>query len=128
MITAGTLLIEKDALYPRFFDSRDDASPRAWMSLTHSLNPAELAAALSAGGWTFFYMAQVIRKRAFGFDRAKMTQAALASVITSVRGQGCNTLEVDGVATGSWLGLSWVDVSAHARHIQKGTFFSGLTR
>jgi hypothetical protein len=125
MITSGTLLIDKNALCPRFFDLRDGTNPQAWMSVTHSFNPRELAAALSDGGWTFFYMAQAIRKRAFGFDQARMTQAALAGVIASVREQKCNSLEIDRVTSGTWLGLSWVDVSAHARHLQKGSFFTG---
>jgi hypothetical protein len=125
MIASGALLIEKDALSPDFFHLRDDSNPRAWMSVTHSFNPRELAGALSAGGWTFFYMAQAIRKRAFGFDRAKMSQAALGGVIARVREQGCNAVEVDEVTSGSWLGLSWVAVSAHARQIQKGSIFPG---
>jgi hypothetical protein len=54
-----------------------------------------------------------------------MTQAALAGVIASVREQKCNSLEIDRVTSGTWLGLSWVDVSAHARHLQKGSFFTG---
>lgn len=125
MITSGTLLIERDAPSPSFFHLRDDANPRTWMSATHSFNPQELAAALTAGGWTFFYMANVIRKRAFGFDRARMTRTALSGVLASVRAQGCNSVQVDRVASGSCLGLSWVDVAAHARHIQKGAFFTG---
>ena len=64
-------------------------------------------------------MASAIRRRAFGFDRAKRIQAALKRVMSNVR-------EIDGVATHSFLGIPYVSVSAHPRHIQKNMLFSAL--
>ena len=40
--------------------------------------------------------------------------------------QKCNCLEIDEVATRSFLGMPGVSVSAHTRHIQKGMTFSGV--
>lgn len=125
MIGSGTILIEKDALHPRCFQLRDDSSPSAWMSVTHNLTPRELEKELSTTGWTFFYMASAIRMTAFGFDRAKTIHAALKHVIANVKRQKCNCLEIDGVAAHSFLGIPYVSVSAHPRHIQKGMLFSG---
>ena len=124
MIKPGTILIEKGTLSPRFFQLEDDAYPNAWMSVTHGFSPHELEKELDAAGWTFFYMASAIRMTAFGFDRARMIQAALKRLITNVRQQKCNCLEIDGVATHSLLGMPYVSVSAHPRHIQKGMTFS----
>ena len=125
MITSGTILIEKDALRPQCFQLEDDSCPNAWMSVTHNLTPHELEKELSTAGWTFFYMAGAIRTTAFGLNRARMIHAALKRVITKVRQQRCNCLEIGDVATHSLLGMPYVSVSAHPRHIQKGMVFFG---
>ncbi len=126
MIAPKSILIEKDAPHPRCFQLQDDSLPDAWMSVTHNLTPHELEKELSSTGWTFFYMASGIRRTAFGFDRAKMVEAALKRVIANVRQLRCNCLEIDAVATHSFLGMPYVSVSAHPRHIQKNMLFSGL--
>ena len=78
---------------------------------------------LATVGWTFFYMAGEIRTIALGFDKQKMIDAALRRLIANVRLQKCNCLEIDKVAAHSFLGLPYVSVSAHSRHIQKGSIF-----
>lgn len=125
MITSGTILMEKDALCPPFFHLTDDSSPNAWMSVTHDFTPRAFSEELSAAGWTFFYIASAMRATAFGFNRAKMIRAALKRIITNVRERKCNSLEIDGVAMHSFLGMPYVSVSAHPRHIQKGLVFAG---
>jgi hypothetical protein len=124
-ITSGTILIEKNALHPQCFQLRDHAYPDAWMRVTHDLTRPELEKQLRATGWTFFYMASAIRTRSFGFDRAKTIHAALKRIIANVKKQKCNCLEIDGVTAHSFLGMPYVSVSAHPRHIQKGMVFSG---
>jgi hypothetical protein len=54
-----------------------------------------------------------------------MIHAALKRLIANVKLQKCNCLEIDDVATHSLLGMPYVSVSAHPRHIQKGMLFSG---
>lgn len=125
MITSGTILIAKDAPHPQCFQLEDDSSANAWMRVKHNLNSHELEKALESAGWTFFYMAGAIRTIAFGFNRAKMIQAALKRLITNVKQQKCNCIEIDAVAAHSFLGMPYVSVSAHPRHIQKGMVFSG---
>jgi len=125
MITPGTILMDKDTLRPQCFQLEDDPYPNAWMSVRHTLTSHELEKELATAGWTFFYMAGAIRTMAFGFDRARMIHAALKRLIANVKLQRCNCLEIDDVATRSFLGMPYVSVSAHPRHIQKGIVFSG---
>jgi hypothetical protein len=124
MMEDGTILIEKHAACPQCFHLKDSFLSD-WMEVTHNLSPHEFEKQLSAAGWTFFYMVGVVRTTAFGFNRAKMIHAALKRLVTNVRQRRCNCLEIDDVATHSLLGLPYVNVSAHPRHIQKGAVFSG---
>jgi hypothetical protein len=125
MITPGTILMERDTLRPQCFQVEDGSNPNAWMTVKHNLNFHELEEELATAGWTFFYMANAIRPMALGFDREKMIHRALRRLITSVKLQECNCLEIDDVAVNSFLGIPYVSVSAHPRHIQKGMVFSG---
>jgi hypothetical protein len=125
MITSGSILIAGNAPRPPCVQVEDHAFPDGWVSVAHNLPPHELEKDLVAAGWTFFYVASAIKTTAFGFDRTKMIRAALQRVITSVSLQRCNCLEIDAVSTHSFLGLPYVSMTAHSRHIQKGATFSG---
>ena len=123
MIPPGKLFMERDAARPQCFQGQDDAHRTGWQPVRYNLTARELDTELSSRGWTFFYMANVVQKTAFGFDREKAVSAALKRVIASIREEGCNCLQIEKVETRSFLGIPYVSVSAHPRHIQKGMFF-----
>ncbi len=124
MITAGTILMEKNTACPEFFHILPAGSPCAWETVTHSLTHRELTSELSSQGWTFFYMANAIRITSCGFNRQKMIYAALQRLIECIKKQKCNCLEVDDVTMRRFLGIPYVQLTAHPRHIQKGMVFS----
>lgn len=124
------MLIERGTLLPQSFQLETELDPSAWipsawMPVRSSLNSCELENELATTGWTFFYMAGEVRATAFGLDRQKAVRTALKRLIASVRLQKCNCLEIDEVAMHAFLGMPYVIVSAHSRHIQKGMVFSG---
>ena len=125
MITSGTILIEHNALHPNCFQVEEKSYPEAWVEIKHSLSRRALEKELSDTGWNFFYIAGAVRATAFGFDQSGATRRALRGVIAKARRFDCNSLEVDGVATHSFLGVPYVSVTAHRRHIQKGLVFAG---
>lgn len=125
MIAPGAVLVKKGTPLPQRLGLENDSTAMGWASVSNHLNAHELEKELAAAGWTFFYMAGSIRATAFGFDRQKMVEAALRRVIANVGLQRCNCLEIDHVATHSFLGMPYMSVSAHSRHIQKGMVFSG---
>jgi hypothetical protein len=70
-------------------------------------------------------MAGKVKATAFGFDRQRAMDKALTRLIAGAMLQNCNGLEIDEVATRTFIGVPGVSVSAHTRHIQKGMMFSG---
>jgi hypothetical protein len=123
MITSGNLFMERDAPRPKCFQVQDDSHRTGWLAVKYNLTVHELETDLAIRGWTFFFMANVIRKSALGFDRERGTSAALKRVMASVREDGCNCLQIETVETHSFFGIPYVSVSAHPRHIQKGMVF-----
>ena len=124
MITPGDLFIQRDTARPRMFQIQDDAHRTGWSPVRHNLTAGELDTELSKLGWTFFYMANVIRKTALAFDREKAAATALKRVMASVREEGCNSLQVEDVERHSFMGIPYISVSVHPRHLQKSGVFS----
>ena len=88
---------------------------------------AQLDRELESAGWTFFYMAGEIRTRGFGFNDESRTDRAVAHVINAVKLEKCNCLEITQIRRRSLLGLPYMSVVAHARHIQKSRCFESVS-
>lgn len=125
IIAPGSILIANDTRLPEPLRLEKDQAATGWVSVADHLDRRQLTTSLAVAGWTFFYMAVAIRRTVFGFDKQKMINTALKRVFAAVKLRGCNCLEIDDVALHSFLGLPYVSVSGHSRHIQEGLVFSG---
>jgi hypothetical protein len=126
MIGPGTILVEETTARPQCLELEDSSHyATSWVPVkpTHAFQ--EFERELWSAGWTFFHMANAVSAISFGFDRARMTQVAVQRLIAKVREQRCNCFEVDDVALHSFLGMQYVRISAHPRHIQQGMVFTG---
>jgi hypothetical protein len=118
----GAILVENGTTLPGAMSLRRNALSEDWRSVP-KLDRSGLEAQLAEAGWTFFYMAGVVKKHAFGFDQEKRVRAAVGRVIKDVRSQNCNSLEITHLATKFFLGIPYASITAHARHIQDGCRF-----
>jgi len=125
-IGPGAILVQATTLLPEPLRLETDSNGCGWARVANTLDGCQLEKKLGAVGWTLFYMAGAIRTTVFGFKRQSMLHTALNRLIASARLQKCNCLEIDDIATHSFLGIPYVNVSAHSRHIQKGMVFSGV--
>ena len=119
-------MVQKGTILPPAFRPDSELYPNAWVAVKSSLDPHDLEKEFAALGWTFLYMAGKVKATAFGFDRRKSMDKALARLIGGAIRQKCNCLEIDEVSMRSFLGVPGVSVSAHTRHIQRGMIFSGV--
>ena|ERR1700687_5649438 len=126
-ISAGTILIEQSTLLPGTLGLESSSTESGWRSLVNHPDRHQLEEKLSAAGWRFFLMAGAIKSIGFGFARRTMIQAALKRLIAAVKLQKCNCLEIDTIAMRSFLGMPYVCLSAHSRHIQSGLVFANHT-
>jgi len=124
-ISHGAILVEGNTFLPESMRLESDASGAGWARVADCPDRNRLEERLAGAGWTFHYMAGALRTISFGFEAQSMTQRAVKSMIASVKRQKCNCVEIDEIATHSFLGMPYVSVSAHARQIQKNMVFSG---
>jgi hypothetical protein len=124
-IGAGTRLVAPGTLVPPVWQVENDADASRWSHLTTVHDSKEVERQLASAGWTFFFLATTVTATAFGFSRQRMFDTALARIVSAATLQKCNCVEIDSVSVRSFLGIPYVHVSGHPRHIQKGMVFSG---
>lgn len=123
VIKEGTVLIETGSRMPESLQLESEPYSSGWKSVSN-LDLDELGYEIAKAGWTFFFMAGEIKITAFGFDKQAAMRRAVKRVITDVESHQCNCLEITQVSPQSFLGIPYVNVRAHARHIQKSSAFS----
>ena len=73
---------------------------------------------IHAAGWNLFYMAAEVKVMFFGSLGATKVHNALKRILEKVKQEHFNGLEVTAIVTRYFLGVPYVIVSAHSRHMQ----------
>ena len=124
-LSAGTMLVADGTLLPASWQVADESASRGWLRLVGPSDGHQVGSALTTAGWAFFFMAGAVTVHAFGLTQEKGIKTALTRAIAAATEQKCNCLEILGVRIRSVLRLRSVKITARARHIQQGVFFSG---
>jgi hypothetical protein len=117
-IREGIILIESDARRPVSLVFRSSSFLNGWGVVGNDRSLLEKE--MKDAGWIFFFIAGQIKTTVFGFDEQKTLPAALKRLAVNVKAQNCNSFEITHITRSSFLGVSRVNVSAHARHLQTG--------
>ena len=123
-IKTGAILIKEGALLPRALRFESEACVPGW-KLVRDLDRYGLAREIHQAGWTFIYLADETRAAVFGMDEQKMVRRAIEQILANPKSQKFNSVEitqVTSVDSDRFLGVRYVTVSAHSRHIQEARF------
>lgn len=88
-------------------------------SLLKGLDSYALDRKIHAAGWNFFFIAAEVRVMFFGSLKAGKVRSALKRILAKVKPQHFNGLELTSIVTRHFLGVPYVTVSAHSRHMQQ---------
>ena len=126
-ITTGTILIKEGTPLPECLRLESEPYSKGWR-LVKELDSRGLDRRIREAGWTFFFMAGDANATAVGSDLEKTTRKAVKKVLASMKSDRLNGLEIGEVAPKRFLGLPYVTVSAHPRHIQQSMFLFQAAR
>lgn len=118
-IKSGTLLIAQGALLPTGLEYEGDPFSEGW-TIVRKLDPNGLDQIVRDQGWTLFFIAGPIEMIGIGGNQRRASEKALRKIVNSINGQRYNCLEISEVSAKRFLGIPYVKVSVHLRHIQKG--------
>ena len=90
----------------------------AW-SLVKMLDAFALDRKIHTAGWNFFYMAVEIKVMFLGFLAPTKLKSALKRILVKADLEHFNSLEITKIVPRRFLGVPYVTVSAHSRHMQE---------
>ena len=120
-IDAGTILIKEGTLLPERFQLESEPYSKGWRLVENLLGPG-MDRQLFETGWSLFDIADEVRATAVGSDLEKTTRRAVKKVTTQMKSDRLNCIEITHVARKRFLGLPYLAVSAHPRHVQESMF------
>jgi hypothetical protein len=116
-IQVGTILMKEWPGMPQFLGFEPEPVLGEWTTVK-TPDAFTLDRKIHAAGWNFFFMAAEVEAMFFGSLRASTVQSALKRILAKVKQQHFNGLEVTAIVARHFLGLPYVTVSAHSRHLQ----------
>jgi hypothetical protein len=117
-VQAGTILMKEFPGMPQISGLQTEPCFGDW-SLVKVLDGFALDRKIHAAGWNFFFMATEVKAIFFGSLGAAKIKSALERISAKVKHQNFNALEVTAIVARHFLGVPYVTVSAHSRHIQQ---------
>jgi|SRR5271166_2009462 len=124
-VQVGTILMTEWPAITQILGLESETCSGAW-SIVKLLDNFALDRKIHAAGWNFFFMADEVSSTFFGAVGEKRIQSALKRILEKVQPWHFNALEITGIAIKSFLGVPYVTVSAHSRHVQQSCYLDGL--
>jgi hypothetical protein len=113
----GTIFVAEHTLLPSGLTLESEAFLPGWRAVT-SLDGYALGRKIEEAKWNFFYLAGGTRALAHGFSSSGTMRKAILRALAKRVGQQFNSLEITKVVSKRFLGVRFVTVTTHCRHIQ----------
>jgi len=117
-VHVGTILMKEWLGMPELIGFETEPCLGEW-SMVKMPDAFTLDREIHAAGWNLFFMAAEVKAIFFGSLTAAKVQSALKRILAKVKQQHFNGLEVTAIVARHFLGVPYVTVSAHSRHIQR---------
>src|SRR5579864_8652899 len=116
-IQVGTILIKEWPGMPQLIGFETESGFGEWR-MVKVPDAFTLDRKIHAAGWNLFFMASEDKAMFFGSLGAAKIQNALERIVAKVKPQNFNGLEITAIVARHFLGMPYVTVSAHSRHMQ----------
>jgi hypothetical protein len=117
--TSGMILIGEGTLLPAGLAVESEVFLHGWRVIKNT-DRSTLARNIDGANWTLFYLAGEIRATVLGRDRPGTLRRAVKCVLAKQKGQKFKPLEITKVVSKRFLGIPFMRVTGHSRHIQQG--------
>ena len=117
-IKMGTILIKDGTFLPDSLEFESEPCATGWR-LVKNFEVNGFARKIHEAGWTFFCVAGEMNATIFGFGGQRNVRRAVKRILTNLKSEKFNALEITQVATNRFLGLPYATVCAHSRQIEE---------
>lgn len=120
-LQVGAILMKEWPRMTQLLNLETEPCSGEWR-LLKVLNGYAVDLKIHAAGWNFFFMAAEVKVMFFGSVGAAKVQNALKRILEKAKPQHFNSLEITGIVARRFLGVPYVTVSAHSRHMQQSCY------
>ena len=124
-IQVGTILMKEWPGMKQLLGLESEPCSGEW-SLLKVLDGFALDRKIHAAGWNFFFLAGEVKVMFFGSLGTAKIQNALKRILQKVKQQQFNGLEVTEIVARRFLGVPYVTISAHSRHVQQSCYLDSV--
>lgn len=117
-VQVGSILIDDRPQITQALGFKNEYYSGTW-NLVKGFDAFSLDRKIHAAGWNFFFMVSEVKVMALGGIGPGNIQRALKRVLGKVKQSNFNCLEVTEIAAKRFLGVPYMTVSVHSRHIQQ---------
>jgi hypothetical protein len=123
-ISPGSVLFKSGTVFPPTLGLK--LKPVGSWDLVRGHDGFAVDRKLRTAGWQLFFMVPALEASAIGVDTRKTFDTALRKITRAVDERGFNALEVTAIKRWRWLGLHYVRITAHPRHVRNSPFLRDL--
>jgi hypothetical protein len=124
-VEVGTIMICPGTLVPESLHISADPYWRGW-KMVNKAETAFLDTNVRKAGWRLFFLAANTLTIVWGTWGEKNARKAMQRLLGKVKSLHFNCLEITAIVSRKFLGIPYVHVSAHSRHMQKGLILQSL--
>lgn len=123
-IQVGTMMVQRSAGL-QSFGIQSEPYAGTWQSLG-ILESSGLDRRIRAAGWKLFFMADELRTVVPAWGGHKTLRRGVKRLLAQTRAQHLNCLELTCITKKRFLGIPYLSIAAHSRHIQQGSQIQSL--
>jgi hypothetical protein len=118
-----TIIIREKTRLPASVVLESEAFLPGWRSVTN-LDGRELGRKIENAKWNYFYLAGAMKATVLGREGHATLRRAVQRVLAKKQSQRFNSLEIAKIISKRFLGVPYLTISAHSRHIQEGMYLA----
>jgi hypothetical protein len=119
--SAPTIFIREKTRLPAGVTVESETFLPGWRSI-RNLDGRELGRKIENAKWNYFYLAGAMKATVLGRNGRATLGRAVQRVLAKKQSQNFNSLEITKTVSRRLLGVPYLTISAHFRHIQEGTY------
>ena len=119
-VRCGTMMVREGLFLPGQLDMALEGYSSGWRTVADD-DAHGFDGKLRELGWSCFFLAGELKAVWLGPSEAGVLKSAVCGLLSKVRAMGFNSVEFTKITRYKWLGIRYVRVRGHARHIQQGS-------
>jgi hypothetical protein len=121
----GTVLVHTDTFIPNSIFAQREIFCVDWQAI-RNLSSDDLDREIRHDGWNFMFVGGAIRATSWGSWSGTAIRCAAIRVLKKNEASKFNAFEITGIHAGRFLGVPYVVVTGHSRHLQRSTVLQNI--